>query len=166
MGFNLTVSCLSCTYQKQFKLGSGRDYHPDAVITYRRAYYGCKGEPVYLASSQLGLITSESALGQIGQLMGDKQGRLDPVYGYQVYYCSRCHQLHNRFFLRVHHREGIYEPEYRCYPCRVRLKVVDYAALPPAPAPAAIPLALDRHPCPQCGQLTLAEIVECREEWG
>ena len=131
MGQEFNIKCTACDYSVSVQLGIGMMYSPHAV------FYGFCND-----NTQNWSVAFPDGLCELGKpLLNDliKNKRIkekafsllknraiaDDNYGHELYICSKCQRLYNRFYFHLIDKEGEYEPEYKCSYCRVLLKKVE-----------------------------------------
>lgn len=74
------------------------------------------------------------------------------AYGYGLYRCSKCGKFKNLFHYRIKHDGGIYEPDYECKKCSVKL---DYLGDEAETEEGPTDIDVSQFPCPKCGKKPL-----------
>lgn len=71
------------------------------------------------------LFRSQKMRVEIKTLIKEKHASVDSSdfdnFGHEIFRCHKCHELFNRFYVRLHHDEGMYVTEYKCPHCKVKL---------------------------------------------
>lgn len=138
MGYSFGIKCNVCNYKKNFKMGIGMMYSPYALSDFDSEF-----------SLMPYLVHSKKIQQQMRNLIENKNGNFASGYEHSVYRCSKCGDFYGRFYFRIVHDEGSYEPLYKCGKCKKPLDLFEF------PEHGQADLSL--YPCPQCGKYSLTE---------
>ena len=114
MGSNCLISCRECFYMREFRIGIGMLYSPEALKDLDSKY-----------ALLPDLIKSEETLAHIRELLEEKNADIADGYGHRIYRCPNCGEFQENFYLRLDYDGGSYEVPYNCPECGAPLELVD-----------------------------------------
>lgn len=125
MGTGYSLGCKQCCYNREFKLGIGRDYFPLANLL------------------RLNIVQSKEHVAELREII-DHYHILEHDYSHKIYACQQCNGLFEQLHIEIHTAENRnYKTDHRCPKCNISLALL-----------AGIHQVLCR-PCPDCGQQTI-----------
>ena len=129
MGQGYNLKCSTCDYRISVTEGIGMAYSSNAVfygrcddptqnwsIAFPDGY--CEGGKPLLSK----LVKSKKIRNKAFELLAS--AAVPDEYGHELYICSKCLLLSNRFYFRLLHENGDYEPDYKCPHCKTSLRRV------------------------------------------
>lgn len=140
MGSNCLISCRECFYMREFRIGIGMLYSPEALKDLDSKY-----------ALLPDLIKSEETLAHIRELLEEKNADIVDGYGHRIYRCPNCGEFQENFYLRLDYDGGSYEVPYNCPECGAPLELVDLNTGGSGWGEVE-PLDIKKYPCPQCGK--------------
>ncbi|SDN99735.1 hypothetical protein [Alkalicoccus daliensis] len=113
MGTGIDFQCEHCNYRPSLCVGTGMKFDEENIFQKdleRTILYD--------------LLDDEREYKRFS-LAAASGGVLQPDYGYKVYRCEGCGDLHNHFYMQVKLNGQILTPRYTCRQCRILLVKMD-----------------------------------------
>lgn len=141
MGHGGQLICLLCGFATDVMFGIG--FKQCGVF---ETSAGSDGANV--SSSLRACIPNRIKYDLVKKLLLEKHGKAI-AYGYGLYRCSKCGNFHNLIHYTIKHDDGIYEPDYKCRKCAIKL---DYLGDDTETEEGPGKVDVSKFPCPKCGK--------------
>ncbi len=121
MGSGTVLQCRACNHEQTFFFGIG--------MRHGMMLFGNMDDAKVIAD----LVKDADVITEAKALIHEKNAKINPSdgAGNSLYMCPSCETVHDRFYFRISHDDGVFEPTYSCPHCQGRLtKLPDYRNIP------------------------------------
>jgi len=140
MGHGGQLTCFSCGYSQEVFFGIGFAHCGAFEVL-------ADNETVSFSRRLRACIPNRTERNLVIDLLKNKNGAA-LAYGYGLYRCPKCGKFHNKFHYQIKHDGGMYEPEYECGKCAVKL---DYLGDEAENEAGTGQIDVSKYQCPKCG---------------